>query len=134
MGVSAPDRSRSLAALDRLLQGCEGVSAAMLALRDGRPFVEKVQSGVDSGRFAAMASSLAALGQSVLRELKAGSMDHVLVEGDQGKLVLVTVPETGGLLLLAVLATHGARLGLVLGHARICAQAVAAAIPAVKAG
>lgn len=130
MGVTAPDRSRCMAALDGLMKGCEGISAGMLALRDGRPFVEKVQPGVDGGRFAAMASSLAALGQSVLRELKAGGLDHVLVEGAEGKLVICTVPETGGLLLLAVLAEHEARLGLVLGHARICAHAVAAAIPA----
>lgn len=134
MGVSAPDRSRCLAALEDLLGRCEGTQAAMLALRDGRPFADRVQSGVDVGRFAAMASSLAALGQSVLRELKAGPMDHVLVEGAEGKLVLVSVPDTGGLLLLAVLASHEARLGLVLGHARICAQAVAAAIPRGVAG
>ncbi len=130
MGVSAPDRARCAAALDRLLQGCDGTAAAMLALRDGRPFVDKVQAGVDPGRFAAMASSLAALGQSVLRELKSGGLDHVLIEGELGKLVICSVPDTGGLLLLAVLAVHEARLGLVLGHARICAKEVAAAIPA----
>lgn len=130
MGVKVPDRSRCMAALDGLLGNCQGVSAGMLALRDGRPFVEKVRSGVDGGRFAAMACSLAALGQSVLRELNGGVLDHVLVEGVEGKLVICTVPDTDGLLLLAVLAEHDARLGLVLGHARICAQAVAAAMPA----
>jgi predicted regulator of Ras-like GTPase activity (Roadblock/LC7/MglB family) len=129
MGMNAPDRARCIAALDKLLHSCEGVSAGMLTLRDGRPFVEKAQPGVDYGRFAAMASSLVALGHSVLKELKAGTLDHVLVEGSQGKLVICNVPDTGGLLLLAVLAESQARLGLVLGHARICAQAVAAAIP-----
>ncbi len=129
MALSAPDRLRCLAALERLLAGCDGVSAGMLALRDGRPFVEKAQAGIDGGRFAAMASSLVALGYSVLRELKAGGLDHILVEGEDGKLVICSVPETGGLLLLAVLAERQARLGLVLGHARLCAQAVAAAIP-----
>lgn len=130
MAVTAPDRGRCLAAIDTLLRGCEGAQAAMLALRDGRPFVERLAAGIDSGRFAAMTSSLGALGQSVLRELRGGHIDHLLVEGSEGKLVICTVPETGGLLLLAVLASHEARLGLVLGQAKLCAQSVAAAIPA----
>ncbi|HRQ63548.1 MAG TPA: roadblock/LC7 domain-containing protein [Xanthomonadaceae bacterium] len=127
MPVNTPDRTRSAAALDRLLQGCDGVQAAMFALRDGRPFVEKSRTKVEGGKLAAMTSSLVALGKSVLRELKAGELDHVLIEGSTGKLVVSSVPDSGGLLILAVLASSDARLGLVLGHSKMCAQAVAAA-------
>lgn len=125
MPVNTPDRARSAAALDRLLQGCDGVQAAMFALRDGRPFVEKSRARVEGGKLAAMTSSLVALGRSVLRELNAGELDHVLIEGSSGKLVVSNVPDSGGLLILAVLASSEARLGLVLGHSKMCAQALA---------
>ena len=130
MAVAPPDRALCTQALDRLLSSSDGISAAMLALRDGRPFVERCAGSVDSGKFAAMTSSLVALGHSVLRELDAGPLDHVLIEGGTGKLVVANIPGSNGLLLLAVLATPEARLGLVLGHAKTCVQAVAAAFPA----
>lgn len=126
MTVTAPDRARSGALLDALIQRCDGVQAAMFALRDGRPFVERARTQVESGRLAAMTSSLVALGRSVLRELKAGELDHMLIEGAEGKLVLCSVPNTAGLLILAVLADRDARLGLVLGHSKICAQSIMA--------
>lgn len=131
MALSVPDRVRCANALGELFARCEGVDAALLALRDGRPFLERFRNSTDAGRLAAMTSSLAALGQSALKELKAGPLDHVLIEGGEGKLVISTVPGTGGLLLLAVLAARDARLGLVLGQSKICCQAVAAAIPEV---
>ena len=127
MAVSA-DRTRCISLLDKLLTGSEGLNAALLALRDGRPFAERVRHGVDAGRFAAMASSLTALGRSVLGELRLGETDHLLIEGSAGKIVLCSVPDSGRLLLLAVVASQEARLGLVLGQARICAEAVAATI------
>lgn len=132
MGVKPPDRAVSMAALERLLESCDGVIAAMFALRDGRPFAEKSRSKLDRGKFAAMTSSLVALGRSVLRELQAGDLDHVLIEGSTGKLVVSSVPGTGGLLMLAVLAERDARLGLVLGHAKMCSQAVVAAPAGVQ--
>ena len=130
MAIGAPDRVRCAAALDQLLHADEGISAVLLALRDGRPFLEKHRHSVDGGKLAAMASSLVALGQSVLRDLKSGPLDHVLIEGAEGKLVISSVADSGGLLILAVLATRDTRLGLVLGHAKTCVQAVAAAFPA----
>lgn len=130
MALSPPSRTRCVLALDDLLNRCDGVNAVMLALRDGRPYAEKARTKVEGGKFAAMASSLVALGHSVLRELSAGTLDHVLVEGDAGKLVISSVPNSQGLLILAVLASHDARMGMVLSHAKTCAHAVAAAIPA----
>src|SRR5690606_6383077 len=123
MNMTSPERLRASHALDRLFDSCDGVLAAMFATRDGRPFAERSRARVDSGKFAAMGSSLVALGRSVLRELQAGEPGHMLIDGSDGKLVLSSVPGSGGLLILAVLAAPDARLGLVLGHARSCACA-----------
>lgn len=128
MALGTVNRQACAAAMDELLRRCDDIDAAILARRDGRPFVDRTRSRIDPSRFAAMSSSLLALGSSVLRELNAGSLDHVLVDGSQGKLVLSSVPGSASVLVLAVLANHGARLGMVLGHAKACAQAIGSRI------
>ena len=128
MALPIPDRALAKAAIDGLFARCEDIEAAQLALRDGRPFVSLSRKQVEAGRLAAMTSSLGALGHSVLRELSAGSLDHVLVDGSGGKLVISSVPGTNGILLLAVLAAKDARLGLVLGQSKICCNEVSASL------
>lgn len=119
------DRTVCRDALKELFESCPGVTASMLALRDGRAFMEKSLQKVDAGKFAAMSSSLQALGNSVMKELSAGELDHVLVYGQHGTLVIAAVPKSNGLLILAVLASADARLGMVLGRTKVCAQKIA---------
>jgi predicted regulator of Ras-like GTPase activity (Roadblock/LC7/MglB family) len=130
--IAAPDKMRCIVALNKLLLSHEGIYATMLALRDGRPYVEKHRRAFDGGKFAAMASSLVALSHTVLRDLESGPLDHVLIEGGSGKLVITNIPESNGLLILAVLAAHDVRLGLVLGYAKTCAMEVSVTFPAVR--
>jgi predicted regulator of Ras-like GTPase activity (Roadblock/LC7/MglB family) len=127
MKITLPSRALCARALDDLFNKCDGITSAMLALRDGRPYVEKTRTKGDVGKFAAMSSSLVALGNSILKELACGTLNHVLVEGSTGKLVVCNVPFQQGILILAVHASNEATLGLVLGHARTCAQEVAGA-------
>lgn len=129
MGIAPPDRGRCEAALDRLLASSDGITCAMLALRDGRTFAVRHRSPMDAGKLAAMTSSMSALGQSVLRDLKSGPLDHLLIDGAEGKLVLATIPSSNGLLILAVHAGKSVPLGFVLGQAKACATIVSAAIP-----
>lgn len=128
MALTEASRAACASALDALLERCEGISAAMLAFRDGRPYVDRVRDQPARGKFAAMSSSLVALGQTVLREVQGGTLDHVLVEGTDGKFVVSSIPGSGGLLVIAVLAQRDARLGLVLGHTKSCVLAVSAAL------
>jgi len=127
--IVPPDRTQCAAALKRLIDSSDGIKAATLALRDGRPFLERCRTPLDSGKFAAMVSSMVALAHTFLRELSAGPLDHVLIDGVEGKLVISSVAGSGGLLLLAVFAERDTRLGLVLGHSKTCAQAVSEAFP-----
>jgi uncharacterized protein len=114
------------AELTRLIENCAGVKCAILALRDGRPFAQASQQSFDPARFAAMSSSLSALGDSVLKELAAGSLDHVLVDGSDGKLVISKIPGCGGVMILGLLASHQTLLGLLLGHAKECSNTISA--------
>lgn len=128
MALTEASKKVCATALEDLMVRCDDVTAAMLALRDGRPYIERIRGKTEPGKFAAMSSSLVALGQTVLRELGVGALDHVLIEGVDGKLVVANVPGSGGLVLISVLAKREARLGLVLGHTKTCALAVSAAI------
>lgn len=124
MKFSQEDRTICTKELKQLSERCQGVVATMLALRDGRAFAEQASSALDASKFAAMSSSLVALGGTMLRELEAGTLDHILVDGSRGKLVVSKVPGCGGLLILATLARAETRLGLVLGHTRTCAATI----------
>jgi predicted regulator of Ras-like GTPase activity (Roadblock/LC7/MglB family) len=112
------------AELTRLIKDCPDIKCALLALRDGRPFTQVAQPGLEPARFAAMLSSLSALSESLLRELAAGSLDHVLVDGSDGKLIISKVPGCGGMMILGLLASHGTFLGLLLGHAKESSSAI----------
>jgi predicted regulator of Ras-like GTPase activity (Roadblock/LC7/MglB family) len=121
---SETDRGRCAHALDHLI-GCDGIRAGMLALRDGRPFLMKSRdTTIEPGKVSAMVSSTVALGNTFLRELGAAPLDHILIEGAHGKLVMISIPASAGLLVLAVVAERDALLGLVLGHSKTCAHAV----------
>lgn len=122
--LSHIDRSVCSEAINELLLGCDGVSAVMLALRDGHSFMERSLTHLDGGKMAAITSSLHALGTTALRELRVGGLDHILVNGTTGKLVIASIPNSDGLLILAVLSSDEARLGMVLGRTMACAQKI----------
>lgn len=128
MKLSPSDHDACKHELKLLRERCRGVQATMLALRDGRTFAHVASSSMDMGKFAAMSSSLVALGDTMLRELDAGTFDHVLVDGSQGKLVVSKISGCGGLLILATLATADTRPGLVLGYTRTCALSICEAL------
>lgn len=115
-------------AVEQFMVRCDYVNMVMVAFRDGRPFVSRSRSDIEPGKFAAMSSSLMALGNTVLRELNAGTLDHLVVEGAQGKMVVAAVPASNGMLIIAVHSNADARLGLVLGHSKTCALAISTAI------
>lgn len=122
-----PDRDRCEQALHKLIYSGEPVVTAMLAYRDGRPYLAKSHARPDPGKLAAMTSALAALSSTVLRELAGDASDLTLIEGRSGKLVLIPVAAADRLLMLAVHAEGNANLGRLLSYARACAAQVDAA-------
>ncbi len=132
MKLSPADRDACMQELKQLRERCRGVQATMLALRDGRSFAHLASSSMDMDKFAAMSSSLVALGDTMLRELEAGTLDHVLVDGSRGKLVVSKIPGIGGLLILATLAEARTRPGMVLGYSRTCAASIGEALRSAR--
>lgn len=125
MSIVLPTQQQCLRALDVLLRRCDGVEAAMFALRDGRSYAERFRSALSVNKFAAMSSSLVALSNSVLREIASDTLNYLLIEGEGHKLVLCKVSSSKGALILSILARHEINLGLVLGLAKMCVKEVA---------
>lgn len=126
-----PNRARCEAALQRLLDSGEPVVTAMLAYRDGRPFLTKSLAKPDPGKLAAMTSALSSLSSTVLKELAQDAADLTLIEGRTGKLILIPIPAAKRLLMLAVHAEGSANLGRILAYCRTCAiQVDEAFVPA----
>lgn len=133
MSIVLPSQPHCYRALDTLLHRCDGVVAAMFALRDGRSYAERFRSTLPVNKFAAMSSSLVALSNSVLREIASDALNYLLIEGDAHKLVLCKVAGSKSPLILSIMAKHEINLGLVLGLAKMCAKEVMEAEPTESA-
>lgn len=81
----------------------------------------------NGGRFASIASSLQALGEAAVRELRLGGASSVLVFADAGHIVQVRVE--GSTLVLASLFGSGETLGHALALARRAASDLAERLP-----
>lgn len=133
--IQEPDRRICEAALSTLLTTRESVTSALLATRDGRPYLFKTRDkSQHPARFAAMVGALAGLSQSILKETSQDGFDLALLEGERSKLAVLKIPAGDDLLTLAVLADANVNLGRMLSDTRTCASKVAAAFPAPAAG
>ncbi len=81
----------------------------------------------NGGRFASIASSLQALGEAAVRELRLGGASSVLVFSDAGHVVQVRVE--GTTLVLAALFGSGETLGHALALARRAASDLGRSLP-----
>ncbi|GEM_PF-4244849 len=125
-----PDVVACEAALKKLMDDESSILTVMLAFRDGRPFMVRPRTQPNPGRLAAMSSALSTLSTTVLRELTGNDSDLTLIEGQDGKLLLIPIPAAGRLLMLTVHADGGANLGRLLSYSRHCAASINAAFPA----
>jgi len=113
-------RMRSL--LRRLHSDLNGIEASAAISGDGLSLASVLEPGMDADRFGALCASLLALSDTVAREVARGRFRQVLVEGDQGSLLVV---QSGGQGVLAVAAGPRANLGHVFLAARKTADALA---------
>ena len=108
--------------LDGLFLKCEDIVGAVISSLDGNAWAERLQSGFDKYRFAAMSSALLALSDNLSSEAQIGSIENTLIEGSAGKIFLL---HAGQDLLLTVFIQKGANLGLALAYARQATQSLA---------
>lgn len=109
-------------ALERLLDVAPALTGAVLSRTDGFEVVSRTRAEVPVSRLSALSSSMVALSQAALREVGMSGGGSVLVEGPDGKLLLLEVPIRGRPLVLAAIGGPDLVTGTLLWAARACVQ------------
>ncbi len=98
------------------------IEASALISVDGLMMSSAMPQGMDEDRVGAMSAALLALGERTARELARGTLERVLVQGEDGYVIMSAAgPEA----VLTVLARGNARLGLVFLDIKRAASALA---------
>ena len=130
MSVHAAIQSDCREEMEALVRDNKGVESAAVISGDGFEVASVLRAGVSGEKLAAMASSLLALSEAVVNELRMSSCRNVIIESEQGVLVTMRIPATNRELLMSVLCNNASSLGAVLFAARACAQSLSLRIPA----
>ncbi len=112
------------AALDELMRVVPGLTGAVLSRSDGFEVLSRTRTNVAVSRLSALASSLVALGQASMRELGMNGGGSVLVEGSDGKMLLLEVPVYGHPMVLAAVGGADVITGTLLWAARDCVRQI----------
>lgn len=110
-----------------------GWIGALVASVDGRQVAIQHNDVMDAARVAAMVGSVVALGDTVCRELKFGRSQSLIVSAGGGHLLALRIPAQREVLVLGVLASASATLGLVLHEARHSATELGARFDQLQA-
>lgn len=95
------------------------IEASACISSDGYSLASVMGEGVDPDRFGAMCASLLALAHRAAQEIQRGNLKLVMVEGEQGVMLLV---QAGQDAILAVAAKPSKNLGMILLESKKVAQ------------
>jgi predicted regulator of Ras-like GTPase activity (Roadblock/LC7/MglB family) len=112
---SDPRQARLRPILRRLNGASSEIEASAVVTGDGLTLASVLGDSVDPDRFGAMCASLLALADRAAQEIARGQLKQVLIEGDNGTMLLVYA---GDAAVLAVAARPSANLGMVFIEAR----------------
>ncbi len=105
------------------------IEASACISSDGYSMASVLGQGVDADRFSAMCASLLALAHRAAQEIQRGNLKLVLVEGEQGVMLLV---QAGPDAILAVAAKPSKNLGMIFLDSRKVAQKLVAVMESHK--
>lgn len=136
MAMREADKSKSevrASALRSVLRELNGSSADIEASAcissDGYSMASVLGQGVDADRFGAMCASLLALAHRAAQEIQRGTLKLVLVEGEQGVMLLV---QAGPDAILAVAAKPSKNLGMIFLDSKKVAQKLVSVLESHK--
>jgi len=121
--ASVDDRIRRLGALLRQMQGLTpNIEASAIVSPEGLVLASALPSDTDEQEIGAMSAAVLTLGERIARELLAGRVKQVYVEGDGTGYVFLTA--IGSEAILVTLANADAKLALVfMDMSRIATEA-----------
>lgn len=112
--LPAPLRERAQQEAEAIAREVAGVRGVVVATSDGFDIASVVLPPLDAGRIAALASSMAAIGEVVSVETTSGRSTSVTVGGEDGFTVVHAIQRADAGLVLNVVANGSALLGQVL--------------------
>jgi predicted regulator of Ras-like GTPase activity (Roadblock/LC7/MglB family) len=131
-----PDKSKSeirasalRSVLRELNSSSADIEASACISSDGYSMASVLGQGVDADRFGAMCASLLALAHRAAQEIQRGTLKLVLVEGEQGVMLLV---QAGPDAILAVAAKPSKNLGMIFLDSKKVAQKLLGVLDAHK--
>lgn len=127
ISLPTPTRQAAQREAEAILSDISGVTAVVIATTDGFDVASALLRQIDPARIAALASSIAAIGEVVSSEAKLGTSRCVTVETDAGFAVAQRVPRSDVPMVLKVLAGPDCILAQVKYRIAAAAQALAAA-------
>lgn len=104
--------------IESLVTQTVGIESASVVSGDGFEIASVLRGDVSGDKLAAMASSLLALSEAVVQELRMNACRNVIIESDRGSVVTLRIPAADRELLISVLCSDAASLGSVLFAAR----------------
>lgn len=113
--------------VESMMDGLSGVVAVVAATVDGFDVAHRTRGDVDASRIAAMASSIAAIGQVVSQEADLGASRSITVNTADGFAYISTVERPDGDLVLHVIARSDAILAQVVHATNAAARVLEAA-------
>lgn len=121
-----PPHIRLLAAQQAqgILDDISGVAAVVVATVDGFDVASVVRNGLDPARIAALASSIAAIGEVVATEARLGRNKSVTIDTEAGFAVIYSVHRQDLSLVINVIATSEALVGQVNYHTAAAARSL----------
>ncbi len=100
-----------------------GINTVVLATGDGFEVVKVTNQGnLDSGKIAAVSSSILSMVQAFSSEIKMINCQSLILDADNGKAIIAGVPCKQYPMVMVVLTTEMALLGQVLHGMRNCTQ------------
>jgi uncharacterized protein len=113
------------AVVTQLLDDVHGIKAAVVSTADGFELSAVVFNAAQTSRLAAMASSISALGVVVGEESKLGECKSILIEAQEGFLVVISAPSPSLPMTLSLIAGSDAVVGQVLHYGKLAATQLA---------
>lgn len=104
--------------LKKLSNNSPILGAAILSV-EGLPLVSHFHGGTEDVAVAAMVAGIHSAGVQAVRELRQGNLKSIIIEGNRGTTLVITMPSE---YLLAITAPENARLGLIFNDAKRAAR------------
>jgi predicted regulator of Ras-like GTPase activity (Roadblock/LC7/MglB family) len=105
--------------LSDLMGSSADIEASAIISADGLTMAAMLPQDVDEDRVGAMAAAMLALGERTAKELSRGTLDQVMVKGNNGYILMSYAGEDA---VLTLIAREGAKLGLIFLDAKRAAK------------